>query len=211
MFVPHSLMGQRPITLLLTALAAGLTAQCAQARSCAVAETSGIQIEHVVGGDWVPVAAGAAISLRERVRTGADSRLLIRCDDGVEVIVGTDSEVVLGTLAADGNEARAVEISAEKGVVGIDDGEGEFDSLSVRSDLAIASVRGTRWLMEVGDAGTTAVFVRDGAVSVQSAAGVVELVAGEGITVTASATEDKKVWGAPRVAAVSARLGFGWL
>jgi hypothetical protein len=192
-------------------LTLSLAASPAAARTCTVEATEGSGIWHVVGGAWAPLAAGTAVSLRERVRTGADSRLRILCDDGIEVTVGADSEVALGSLAAGDGASERVSIKTLRGVTGVAAPAGSVRGLAVRSDLATASVRGTEWLVQVarGDK-TTDVFVRDGVVSVTSRAGTVALEAGEGITVAPAGPEAKKAWGAPRIAAVGARLGFGW-
>jgi hypothetical protein len=74
---------------------------------------------------------------------------------------------------------------------------------------AIAAVRGTEWAVDAEGA-KTSVFVQTGRVGVRRAttAGSVVLGPGQGVDVDATATPLRVIqWGAPRVAALMARLG----
>ena len=74
---------------------------------------------------------------------------------------------------------------------------------------AITAVRGTKWAVDVGG-GKTSVFVASGAIGVRrpSAGSGVVLTRGEGVDVDNSRSPlQVKTWGAPRVAALMARLG----
>jgi ferric-dicitrate binding protein FerR (iron transport regulator) len=78
----------------------------------------------------------------------------------------------------------------------------------IRTPHAIASVRGTEYAVDVA-AGTTAVFVREGRVSVTEAAapGGVTLGPGEGVDVAPGQPLAVRTWGVARRDALLARFG----
>ena len=81
--------------------------------------------------------------------------------------------------------------------------------VEVITPQAIAAARGTKWAVDVGR-GKTSVFVVKGAVGVRrpSVASEVVLTRGEGVDVEHGRSQLRvKKWGAPRVAALMARLG----
>ena len=81
--------------------------------------------------------------------------------------------------------------------------------VKVITPQAITAVRGTKWAVDVGS-GKTSVFVVGGAVGVRrpSVGAEVVLRRGEGVDVDDSHSPlQVKKWGAPRVAALMARLG----
>lgn len=100
---------------------------------------------------------------------------------------------------------EAVEVEGGAVLIEVDPGRGPFQILTPH---AIASVRGTIYAVDVGDA-ETSVFVLEGTVGVSRADGTepVELLAGEGVDVAAGQPLIVSEWGQPRVDALLARFG----
>lgn len=164
----------------------------------------------VRGGGEMPVNTGAEIAATDAIRTGADSRAEITFSDGSVLTIGPDSEVVIAQFAPDEAEANAF-LDLLSGIVRVTvnkaTGWGKFD---VRTSTAVASVRGTEYLVDSTDA-TSAVFVVEGRVAVSSrvGAGTVVIRAGQGVDVTAEYVPlVVKTWGAKRRDAALARVTF---
>jgi ferric-dicitrate binding protein FerR (iron transport regulator) len=137
----------------------------------------------------------------------ANQTQTLRCGGGLTIITENGAQFTL--LDRDGNgrvdavdlHSKAVFIEAPKKKTG--------KPFEVITPQAIAAVRGTRWAVDAEGA-KTAVFVDTGRVSVRrvAAPGQVVLGPGEGVDVDAGTTPlEVKRWGAPRVAALMARLG----
>ena len=82
--------------LLLVALAVPAHAAALEA---ARVERVQVPVWLVRGGEQLPVAAGMPLEAGDRLRTGADARLLLRLAEGSLVKLGPDAELVLETLA----------------------------------------------------------------------------------------------------------------
>ncbi|HUF55807.1 MAG TPA: FecR domain-containing protein [Thermohalobaculum sp.] len=194
--------------VLLLALGAILIAGAAEARECQVARLEGQTVRVWHEGTWSPLGdrlpAGAA-----KIETGRETRVEIRCDDGVVVTVGIATEVNLEVLTGPQAGAAEAVLQLIRGIVGVV--APAVSGFDVRTPLAIASVRSTEWLVEHGADEGSAVFVRAGRVGVRTPGGRVALGPGEGITVPPSGeAEPVKVWGAPRIERSGQALGFGW-
>jgi hypothetical protein len=131
----------------------------------------------------------------------------LRCDRGVSVTAERGARFQLIDRNGDGRvdgaklDSKAILLDVDSARV-----EGGFQ---VATPQAIAAVRGTRWAVDTGS-GKTSVLVLRGSVSVRRPAGqaAVTLGPGQGVDVeSGSAPLVVKVWGAPRVAALMARLG----
>ncbi|MBL8709605.1 MAG: FecR domain-containing protein [Rhodospirillaceae bacterium] len=164
----------------------------------------------VRGGSEMPVNTGAEIVATDTIRTGADSRAEVTFSDGSVLTIGADSEVVVAQFAPDEAEANAF-LDLLSGIVRVTvnkaTGWGKFD---VRTSTAVASVRGTEYLVDSTDA-ASAVFVVEGRVAVSSraGAGTVVIRAGQGVDVTAEYVPlAVKTWGAKRRDAALARVTF---
>lgn len=165
----------------------------------------------VLRGGQVQVGApGDGVYASDGIRTGADSRAEVTFIDGSILTVGPESEVVVATFAPDPEESNAV-LDLLAGIVRVTVNKatdwGRFD---VRTTTAVASVRGTDYLVESNEAGS-AVFVAEGRVAVSSraGAGTAVLRAGQGVDVTAAYEPlVVKLWGAKRRDAALARVTF---
>lgn len=131
----------------------------------------------------------------------------LRCERGVTVTAERGARFQLIDRNGDGRvdgaklESKAILLDVDSARV-----KGGFQ---VATPQAIAAVRGTRWAVDTGG-GKTSVLVLRGRVSVRRPASpaAVTLGPGEGVDVeSGSAPLVVKVWGAPRVAALMARLG----
>ena len=135
------------------------------------------------------------------------SRQVLRCQDGLDIIVEDGAAFTLVDRDRDGN-ADAIRLRRKAVLLDgpqVKDGTG----FQVVTPQAIAAVRGTKWAVDVAG-GQTSVFVVSGSVAVQrpaASAGVL-LGPGEGVDVRAG-DEPLTVrrWPAARVAALMARFG----
>lgn len=158
----------------------------------------------------VPAAIGAEVGETDRIRTGVDSRAEVTFSDGSVLTVGPESEVAIATFAPAAGESNAV-LDLIAGIVRVTVNKatnwGRFD---VRTTTAVASVRGTDYLVEEAG-GKSAVFVAEGRVAVSSrvGAGTIVIGAGQGVDVTAEYVPlVAKFWGAKRRDTALARVTF---
>ncbi|MBA5777127.1 FecR domain-containing protein [Stappia sp. F7233] len=181
----------------------------AQARDCTVERMTGRDLQVSSGGGWHGVRPGDALSASSRIRTGASSRVQLRCDDGTVVTVGPSTLVDIGSLTGRGEENVLLRIT--NGIVGIVAPSRSWQSFRVKAPTLIASVRSTTWLVEASRE-RSSVFVRAGSVDVRTSSGAAAtLQPGEGIDADGSgATPGKRSWGAARIAEAERRLGLNW-
>jgi FecR protein. len=163
-------------------------------------------------GAWRAAVAGPLRPGDAKLRTGPEARAELSCAEGVTATVGPDTELNLETLSAPPAGAFDVVLQAVAGIVGLVAPGPRRGRAELRAPLAIAAARGTAWLVQVGPEDASAVFVREGRVRVTPLAGgaPATLGPGEGVDVTADGAGQVVAWGAPRVAAARAALGFGW-
>jgi hypothetical protein len=140
--------------------------------------------------------------------------VLIACDDGIVVTVGTSTEVNLATLLApEGEQDETVVIQLLSGAAAVAASARRWLGFDLRAPLAIASVRSTEWLALHDPQEGTAFFVRSGSVRVRPLVPgrPVVLEAGEGVDIPPGGPiGEVKEWGGTRIEAVGARLGFDW-
>jgi ferric-dicitrate binding protein FerR (iron transport regulator) len=197
---------------LAAALAALLAAPvAAQAPRCVVSAIDGGDVALWNAGTWRAAAPGPLADGDAVLRTGPGSRAEVRCGSALVLTVGTGTEVNIEGLGA---SSRHVILQLIEGIVGLVAPAPRRGRIELRGPLAIASARSTEWLVIVGADRGTATFVRAGTVAVRPLAGPSRLRLlgpGEGIDVRPAVAPGPVVrWGAPRVAAASTALGFGW-
>lgn len=164
---------------------------------------------------WIAVAgallvAGSAVA--QPAKSGctsaqtAQGTQTLKCEAAITIVAESGARFELRDRNRDG-QVDSVELSNKALLIEVPKRKGRtrFDVLTPQ---AIAAVRGTRWAVDA-ESGKTSVFVVDGRVSVARAAGRgrVVLGPGEGVDVETSGELVVKRWGAPRVAALMARLG----
>lgn len=140
----------------------------------------------------------------EATRLSPPPRVAYRCSGGL--VIEAEVAVSLRVVAAEGGRPSLVGVSGA-GAVLVETGV-RATRFQILTPHAIASVRGTVWAVDVGASGT-AVFVRDGRVSVSRRDGSesVVLSPGEGVDVTPGEPLVVKRWGAARVEGLLARFG----
>jgi ferric-dicitrate binding protein FerR (iron transport regulator) len=133
----------------------------------------------------------------------------LRCERGVSITTERGARFQLLDRNGDGR-VDAARLDSKAMLIDVDSGRVKGGFIVV-TPQAIAAVRGTRWAIDVGQ-GKTSVLVLRGRVSVRhpqprAPAGVV-LGPGQGVDVDSGTSAlEVKQWGAPRVAALMARLG----
>lgn len=148
----------------------------ARAQACEVAALAG-DATRVVAGQAQPLRLGDKVGEGAQLRTGDNGRVRLRCPDGSSLVVGDRSQLTLtrlnlGTDAGTGvmpgyaDGARDVSLLLERGLLGqkvTPSGSGKWE---VRTPSAVTAVRGTEFLVEVGDNEQTSVHVQSGQVAV---------------------------------------------
>lgn len=167
------------------------------------------------GGRQVPLQPDAAVIDSDEILTFPDGRVRLRFTDGTLVTIGASSRCLVAfqrrTREQEGEFLRLVE-----GILRLLTAEAGGQAIQVRTRSAIASPRGTEWIVE-RKPGSTGVFVIDGQVAVRgtrdsgtpSDGNGVLLDAGEGTDVPDGAPpQPPKRWGPARVDDVLARTTF---
>ena len=180
---------------------------------CAIARLEGAPVELWAAGLWRAAETGPMAEGVAKLRTGGGARVEIVCAQGLVVTVAPETEVNLASLT-EGPPAGAF-LQIVRGLIGLVLERPAARPVEIRGPLAIAAARSTEWLGEVPPAGGTAFFVSEGAVGVRPSGAAAfppaTLGPGEGITVAADGSAGPVVeWGAARVTAARAALGFGW-
>lgn len=198
--------------LVVVLLGAAGSANAADARSCVVDRVEGPNARYWVAGDWLTVVAGSTVPADAKFATDDETRVLITCGDGTVVTIGTRTEINLENLVAISGRREPVAMQLIYGIIGLFLPDATGAGFEVRTPVAIASVRSTRWLMEWDPKDAAAVFVRSGTVTVRGTiSGRYILREGEGITIAAGGeTGPVKTWGAARIEQSIGRLGFEW-
>ena len=198
------------LTLVFRVMGTGAQAADGQ-RLCTVDAVSGMAAEVAVDMGWQPVGEGQPLPADARIRTGADTRLHISCDDGIAVTIGTATEVSLNGLIGASGPDRNIGVRLMSGIAGFVAPQHSWNKFEVATEVAIASVRSTEWLVESDSEGTTAIFTRRGRVDVLAGSTQLSLGAGEGVTVSADAiAAPVKVWSTARIAKAGEALGYNW-
>lgn len=171
-------------------------------RSCAIAVLQGTaQIER--GGRLLSAAQGVVIGNRDMLRSGPDSRVEIRCNDGIRLNAGADTSLDTATLAGGGPASQNVVLRLLNGIVRVAlPAVRSWRRFEVQTPTAVASVRATDWIVQAEKDGATAIFVVEGQVLAADLAGSkgAFLLEGDGIDFAADGAMAATVrWGPPRV------------
>ncbi|OWQ48540.1 hypothetical protein CDL60_01150 [Roseateles noduli] len=148
----------------------------AHAQACEVAALAG-DATRVVAGQTQPLRLGDKVGEGAQLRTGDNGRVRLRCPDGSSLVVGDRSQLTLtrlnlgidagtGVMPGYADGARDVSLLLERGLLGqkvTPSGSGKWE---VRTPSAVTAVRGTEFLVEVGENEQTAVLVQSGQVAV---------------------------------------------
>lgn len=161
-------------------------------------------------GAETPAVVNGEVFVSDTIRTGADGRAEVTFSDGSVLTVGPDSEVAVSFFAPEASESVAL-LDLISGIARMTVNKATaWGRFEVRTTTAVASVRGTEYLVEALP-DKTAVFVAEGRVAVSSraGAGTIILRKGQGVDVTKEYVElVAKTWGAKRRDAALARVTF---
>lgn len=157
-------------------------------------------------GAELPATHGAVLLTRDRIATASASRALIELPDGTTVTLGEQSRVSLAHILVQerAGPARSM-LDLVTGIIRLVT-PATRDDVHVRTRSAVASVRGTEWIVESGPE-RDSVLVQEGSVTVEPRIGtVLELQAGEGTDIPHDGPPSPPaVWGEARVQDVLAR------
>jgi len=150
------------------------------------------------------LSEGQPVMEGDRIRTAEGARVRLRLEDGSVLQLGEDTECYLDwVLFAPVLEMRDILIEVPLGIIrSIVEAVVPRSSVRLVTDTAIASVRGTDWILEA-DPEVTAVVALEGQIAVQNVApdiaGEVSLGPGEGTSVRAGEPPNPpSVWGDAR-------------
>lgn len=145
------------------------------------------------------LAVGAPLRQGDSVSTGRQSRLKIVFEDGSVLQLGAETTLTV-TLFAGPRESRSVLLDAPRGVLrALVEALSPGSRFEIRANTAVASVRGTDFMMEMKE-GAAAVVVLQGAVVVAGPGAFVALQPGEGTDVPLGSPPRPVVrWGQARV------------
>lgn len=153
---------------------------------------------------------GSDILVTDTVRTGTDGKAEVTFTDGSVLTVGPDSEVAVSFFAPDASESVAL-LDLISGIARMTVNKATaWGRFEVRTTTAVASVRGTEYLVEALP-DKSSVFVAEGRVAVSSrvGAGTIILRQGQGVDVTKEYVDlVAKTWGDKRRDDALARVMF---
>ncbi|MFW5679417.1 MAG: hypothetical protein ACOC3D_04080 [Pseudomonadota bacterium] len=160
-------------------------------------------------GGRASVAGGERLAAGDRLVTGVGSRVLLQIDGGLGVVVAASSEMMVERAVATVDGPWSIVLDLARGLLrAVLTAPAEGGAVDVRTALAVTSVRSTEWTVETGAAGT-AVFARDGEVTVTGNGASVVLRSGEGTDVRPGEPPTPPVaWGPPRVRTTLERSSF---
>ena len=213
----HASIRRRSLALLTVAVAIFVLAVLSRVAHGQEAAAIG-RIGHVAGevtllrgAHSLPATTGTVVYEEDALATGPDGRAELVCADGSTVVLGSDTAVSIATFAPPTAGPGRALLDLIDGILRLTLSAGRtWQSFEVRSATAVASVRSTDWIMDAHRA-TTAVFVVDGRVAVDSRAGLggIVLAAGQGTDVRAGeAPTAPKNWGQKRIDDVLARTSL---
>jgi hypothetical protein len=161
-------------------------------------------------GGEMTTAVGDEVRVEDSIRCGTGSRAEVTFSDGSVLTIGPESEVEIAFFAPEASESTAL-LDLVSGIARMTVNKAtSWGRFEVRTATAVASVRGTDYLVEAVP-GKSAVFVAEGRVAVSSRAGsgTVILRQGQGVDVPAERGPlNIKTWGEKRRKEALARVTF---
>jgi len=137
----------------LLALAFCLSAQAAEQAGMVKTSKGSVSIERA--GEKLPAAVGTPIQVADRVRTGGDAAVGITLRDGTLLSAGPNSLLVIDKFAYDAtSQGGNMSIGIRKGTLSVASGKiakQAPESVDFRTPTSVLGVRGTEFVIEVGD------------------------------------------------------------
>ena len=152
------------------------------------------------GGEARRLTEGAPVFQGDRIETAAGSRVRLEFVDESVVSLGENCAFTIDWfLYAPAIDLRSVLFLVPRGILRLAASLVPDSTFELRTNTAVASVRGTDWMAEASGE-STAVVVLDGRVAVGNALGTVVLTEGEGTDVAAGEPPTPPVrWGEARI------------
>lgn len=196
-------MHTRRDTLVLASLGLlGLTARSAEASNDIAQVLASTGVANVVRGTAVvALAPGDSIFPEDIVRTGAESRLQIVCNDGLQIVIGAGTELAVRSYLTNETGGRLeVLLGLLRGIVRLIGAVSATPrTIEIDTRTAVASVRSTEWLIESTDKGTGVLAILGQVTVIGLAGGQVVLQPGEGTDVAPGiAPKPPATWGLAR-------------
>lgn len=140
-------------------------------------------VEVLETGEWVAVSDGYRVKSGGRIRTGADSGVILTFFDGSQVSLDPDTDLMLSDVEGDWGGKLRVALIQNQGetshqVVPLKGADSNYNVLTPSGD---ASVRGTSFSVLVGETGDAVFSVDTGAVLVSNNGEEAFLAAGQGV------------------------------
>jgi hypothetical protein len=196
------------LTLGLVAAAALASLPARAEQSAAVARADAVRghVTLIRGGATRPLAQGAALELKDRVRTGAGARLRIAFNDGATVVLGEATTLEIARYGAPKGGLAGRVLSLVSGIVrAVLPSGAPPGGFEIRTKAAVASVRSTDWIVEHAN-GKSAVFTVQGYVHVSGQNREVVLPTGFGTDIApGQPPTEPRPWGAGRAASAIER------
>ncbi|MBW8845121.1 MAG: FecR domain-containing protein [Burkholderiales bacterium] len=117
--------------------------------------------------DGKALAVGDKLDVGTTLRTGAAGRVRLRFGDGSVLVLADKSQLRIDAYSAGTAKPREAEFMLELGLVGQKVSPVAGGTWKVRTPTAVTAVRGTEFIVEVGDDRATAVHVKTGEVDVE--------------------------------------------
>lgn len=140
-------------------------------------------IKSPAGAAWYAATAGSTVKSGQAIKTKARSRVNIQLSDGSRIEIRPNSQVDLSDLSPK-TPAFKMAIGRIKAWVSKNTSRSKFE---IKTPVAVCSVRGTEFTVDVDDKGMTDIAVLEGLVNVSKLDGsgdVVPVGAGERLNVT---------------------------
>jgi hypothetical protein len=118
-------------------------------------------------GEGQALAVGDKLDVGTRLRTGATGRVRLKFIDGSVLVLADRSQLRIEAFSAGDAKPRVAEFLLELGLIGQKVSPIAGGSWKVRTPTAVTAVRGTEFIVEVGDDRATAVHVKTGEVDVE--------------------------------------------
>jgi len=136
-------------------------------------------------GGWVPLRTGDAILPQSKLRTGKESALELKYEDGSSLLLRSDTEVRILAAWKTGTSRllRDFFLSAGRVIAKVQKATGQSPRFRVHTPSAIASVRGTEFRVAVDKKQKTFVEVLESRVNVAAGTKSIALAKGEGAVI----------------------------
>jgi hypothetical protein len=136
-------------------------------------------------GRWIPLRIGDAVPPQSDLKTGEESTLEVKYEDGSSFLLRSDTQVkIIQTWkTANSRLLRDFFLSAGRFIAKVREATGQTLRFRVHTPSAIASVRGTEFRVSVDQKQKTFVEVLKRRVTVDTAQKSIDLVQGEGAMV----------------------------